>query len=173
MNERIQLILKTKNISASKFADEIGVQRSSISHIISGRNNPSLDFIQKIIKRFPDINYDWLIFGKGSIYKEQDLFSDIDDKNGKTKVNEQIINPESDIFTEINEHTSEIQDDNAIVNENDISDKKPEPVKKVKQVSEILRETKKPSVETKALPRKIERIIIFYSDKTCAEYKLE
>ena len=60
MNNRIQLILKTKDISASKFADEIGVQRSSISHILSGRNNPSLDFIQKILKRFPDINSDWI-----------------------------------------------------------------------------------------------------------------
>ena len=75
MNKRIELILKTKNISASKFADEIGVQRSSISHILSGRNNPSLDFIQKILKRFPDINSSWILTGSGTMYNSPNLFS--------------------------------------------------------------------------------------------------
>ncbi len=69
MINRILLILKTQNLSSSQFADEIGVQRSSISHILSGRNNPSLEFVTKILKRFPEINSDWMIFGKGSMYK--------------------------------------------------------------------------------------------------------
>ena len=101
MNERIQLILKTKNISASKFADEIGVQRSSISHIISGRNNPSLDFIQKILKRFPDINSTWILTGKGSMYLEPDLFSDVDEhKNENIQINNDIIDSPEDIINE-------------------------------------------------------------------------
>jgi transcriptional regulator with XRE-family HTH domain len=67
MISRIQLILKTKNISPSQFADQIQVQRSGVSHILSGRNNPSLDFILKILKTYPEIDADWLLFGKGQM----------------------------------------------------------------------------------------------------------
>lgn len=71
MKDRIQKILDEENISASKFADVLGVQRSSISHILSGRNKPSLDFVQRILQKFPEINSDWLLFGKGDIYRKQ------------------------------------------------------------------------------------------------------
>jgi len=70
MVERILEVLKVKNLSASQFADEIGVQRSNISHLISGRNKPSLEFIQKIIKRFPDINPEYLLSGQGSLFRD-------------------------------------------------------------------------------------------------------
>lgn len=65
MKERIQLLIKAKNFTAAQFADEIGVQKSGVSHIISGRNNPSLDFVQKILTRFPEVSTDWLLFGRG------------------------------------------------------------------------------------------------------------
>jgi transcriptional regulator with XRE-family HTH domain len=61
VNDKIKQILINKSISPSYFADEIGVQRSSISHILSGRNRPSFDIIQKIIRRFPDLGYDWIM----------------------------------------------------------------------------------------------------------------
>jgi transcriptional regulator with XRE-family HTH domain len=61
INERIREILETKNMSPSRFADEIGVQRSSISHILSGRNKPSLDIITKIVRRFPELGTDWFL----------------------------------------------------------------------------------------------------------------
>ncbi len=69
MKERITTLIKAKNLTAAQFADEIGVQKSSISHIISGRNNASLDFIQKILMAYPDVNMDWLMFGKGPLFK--------------------------------------------------------------------------------------------------------
>lgn len=69
MKERIMQLLKDEKLSATRFADKIGVQRSSISHIISGRNKPSFDFISKTLEKFPDINAEWLINGKGSMYK--------------------------------------------------------------------------------------------------------
>ncbi len=53
-------------LSASLFADKIGVQRSSISHILSGRNKPSLDFILKITSVFNDVDIHWLLKGKGN-----------------------------------------------------------------------------------------------------------
>ena len=61
LNNTIKSFIVSKNLSPSKFADEIGVQRSSISHILSGRNKPSLDIVQKIIRRYPEIGTDWLL----------------------------------------------------------------------------------------------------------------
>ena len=53
--------INAERLSPARFADIIGVQPANISHIISGRNNPSLDFVQKMLKAFPDLNLDWLI----------------------------------------------------------------------------------------------------------------
>lgn len=64
-SKRLQEVLDFYGLSASSFADRIGVQRSSISHILSGRNKPSLDFILKILHAFPDVELYWLLNGKG------------------------------------------------------------------------------------------------------------
>ncbi len=69
MKDQIYKIMEAEGLSPAKFADEIGVQRSSISHIISGRNKPSYDFIIKILGRFSGINAEWLLTGKGSMIK--------------------------------------------------------------------------------------------------------
>lgn len=77
LNDRIEELLKHQRLTSSQFADNIGVQRSSMSHILSGRNKPSLDFVQKVLEHFKFINSDWLLFGKGSMTKEmkqQSLF---------------------------------------------------------------------------------------------------
>ncbi len=70
MNEdihtRIYNILQQKGISAAQFADAIGIQRSSMSHLLAGRNKPSIDFLQKCIHVYPDIDILWLISGKTS-----------------------------------------------------------------------------------------------------------
>lgn len=68
MIDRINLIMQAKNINASQFADEINIQRSGMSHIMSGRNKPSLDFIMRVLKRYPEIDTNWLLFGKGEMY---------------------------------------------------------------------------------------------------------
>jgi len=69
MNNRINSLLKHLKLSSAQFADEIGVQRSSVSHVLSGRNKPGFDFIQKILSRFPEISADWLITGAGEMLK--------------------------------------------------------------------------------------------------------
>jgi transcriptional regulator with XRE-family HTH domain len=63
MLDRIKEIMHTKGLSPSAFADEIGVQRPVISHILNGRNKPSLEIVQKIIQRFDDIDIGWLLTG--------------------------------------------------------------------------------------------------------------
>jgi transcriptional regulator with XRE-family HTH domain len=70
MKERLIQLLDLEQLSPSKFADLIGVQRSSISHVISGRNKPSFDFLQKTLKAFPGLNASWLMLGEGTMYEQ-------------------------------------------------------------------------------------------------------
>ncbi len=63
---RLEKILSFYNLSASSFADKIGVQRSSISHLLTGRNKPSLEFVMKVVTSYPEVNLYWLLNGKGS-----------------------------------------------------------------------------------------------------------
>ena len=73
--KRLEIILDYYGLNASAFADKIGVQRSSLSHLLSGRNKPSLDFILKILDVFPDVDLYWILNGKGSFPKNMDAVS--------------------------------------------------------------------------------------------------
>lgn len=64
--KRLEKVLDYYNLNASSFADKIGVQRSSLSHLLSGRNKPSLDFIMKILEVFPEVDLYWILNGKGN-----------------------------------------------------------------------------------------------------------
>lgn len=70
MNDRISKIMAHYHLTASQFANEIGIQRSALSHIMSGRNKPSLDFVLKLKTRFNEIDTDWLLWGKGKMLGE-------------------------------------------------------------------------------------------------------
>lgn len=70
MNNRLQQFLELENITPARLADTLGVQRSGLSHILSGRNKPGYEFITKLLTKFPHINSDWLLLGKGKPYKE-------------------------------------------------------------------------------------------------------
>lgn len=129
--KRLEIILDYYNLSASVFADKIGVQRSSLSHLLSGRNKPSLDFIIKVIEVFPEVDLYWMLNGKGNFpksetnmsnsekenistsevlkmetnFESQDLFSNITPKN-----NEKEIQPSnSDQFTPTSFSSSNIE----------------------------------------------------------------
>jgi len=75
--KRLEIILDYYALTASSFADKIGVQRSSLSHLLSGRNKPSLDLILKIIAIFPEVDLYWILNGKGSFPKADDTVSPI------------------------------------------------------------------------------------------------
>lgn len=64
IQDRIRTIIKVNNLNASSFADKIGVQSSGVSHVLNGRNKPSLDFIEKVLHEFPRVDAGWLITGK-------------------------------------------------------------------------------------------------------------
>lgn len=70
--KRLQKVMDFYGESSSSFAEKIGVQRSSISHILSGRNKPSLDFVLKILSSFPEVELYWLLNGKGVFPAEPD-----------------------------------------------------------------------------------------------------
>lgn len=68
MKDRVRKLLLNEGLTSGAFADEIGVQRSSLSHILNGRNNPSLDFVIKTKNRFQKLNLSWLLLGEGEMY---------------------------------------------------------------------------------------------------------
>ncbi len=67
--KRLEFVLEYYGLNASAFADKIGVQRSSMSHLLSGRNKPSLDFVMKILEVFPDVDLYWILIGRGTFPK--------------------------------------------------------------------------------------------------------
>ena len=69
--KRLEELLEYYSLTASGFADKINVQRSSLSHLLSGRNKPSLDFILKVTTAFEDVTFDWLLKGNGNFPKDQ------------------------------------------------------------------------------------------------------
>ncbi len=73
MQERILQLLAAENISQTEFAQRIGVSGSNVTHIISGRNNPSYEFILRVASHFPAVNLDWLLLGKGKMYRDTPL----------------------------------------------------------------------------------------------------
>ena len=92
MINRINLILQAKNITAKQFAEEIGIQPSGMSHIMGGRNNPSLEFVSKVIRRYPEIDANWLLLGKGEMY--------MGTKNEESKMKNEVMRSEPTLFSE-------------------------------------------------------------------------
>lgn len=88
--ERIEKIMLKEEMNSAVFAAEIGIQGSTLSHILNGRNNPSLDVLKKILNRFRTVSSDWLILGVGSMYRVEKqsqtptLFDSLDENTNKS-----------------------------------------------------------------------------------------
>ncbi len=137
MKDRIAQIMKKEQMYAIQFAKETGIQQASLSHILNGRNNPSLEIIKKIHLRFPSINLDWLLYGEG------EMTNDSTEDNGP-KIDENAINPtDSQEFSE---------------NDKEIASKEADSAHK-ESVKETIRYIEKPS-------KKIVEIKIFFDDGT-------
>ena len=96
MNTRLKQFLSAENITQAQFADNINVVRASVSHVLSGRNNPSYEFIRSIMVQYPNLNIEWLMFGKGRMYKDNILFPEFEEE----QLPEQYASKESPIETE-------------------------------------------------------------------------
>ena len=84
IQDRVKLIIKANNQTPATFADEIGIKRSNLSHVLSGRNKPSLNFLSKIISTFPNVNASWLVTG---VAREGE-FNEEESKGHKSSVGE-------------------------------------------------------------------------------------
>ena len=84
--KRLKKVMEHYQLSAAGFADEIGVQRSSISHLLSGRNKPSLDFVLKVLERFKEVELYWLLNGKGNFPNTVTGPSALPDSEGSTRI---------------------------------------------------------------------------------------
>ncbi|MCL3781202.1 XRE family transcriptional regulator [Prolixibacteraceae bacterium JC049] len=141
METRIRYILEREQLSPAEFADKIKVQRPSVSHVLSGRNKPSFQFIEKILSSFPNINARWLIQGQGDMYQE-----------GTEPVST------TSLFEDKNENTESVMEPMA-----------PPAIEfSPKEEPEQLERKQPPVIESGS--RKIERILVFYEDKTFEEY---
>lgn len=142
MNKRLLQFLNAENISQSVFADTIGVARASVSHILAGRNKPGFDFIESMGKHYPAVNLEWLITGKGKMYKQdQGIFA------------EQIDNePVMDLFPEEQTAPSVVMS-----------------VKKETTQTESNTSVNKTQIADNQ--RQIEKILILYSDGSYQELK--
>jgi transcriptional regulator with XRE-family HTH domain len=75
MNERLTTLLKAEQLSPAQFADLMGIQRSNVSHLMAGRNKPGYDFFLTFLQKFPTVNIEWLISGRGKMYKDMETKS--------------------------------------------------------------------------------------------------
>ncbi|WP_445713817.1 helix-turn-helix domain-containing protein [Flavobacterium sp.] len=144
--KRLEIILDYYNLSASAFADKINVQRSSLSHLLSGRNKPSLDFIIKVIEVFPEVDLYWILNGKGSFPKSENVVPTIlEMENKSTSIsNKDNINQEIDLFSQEEKVTPSILSDRNAV----------ESIKTENNTEE-----------------EIERIVVFFKNGTFKNYK--
>ncbi len=156
MEKRLLLFLQSEDLNPTRFADKIGVQRSSISHILSGRNKPSYDFLLKTLEAFPLLNAEWLLTGKGKMYKSETL--------GQASLFDQVTSEENDKPV-VNEDKSSLKQAlRENVDMRNISVENEE----VERVENVVYKSKQ---EKKNI--NIEKIVIFYSDKTYCDYVRE
>jgi len=147
MKERILKLIEEEKITAAEFADRIGVQRSNVSHILNGRNNPGYTFIQKIIETFPTINSRWLLTGEGNMYE------------GKGYPSENLIKPK-DLF------------DNQPPNNKVIAENKP--IENIPlNLTEKQVQTRKPEkvIEKELVEKKVIKVLFFYDDHTFEDFR--
>ena len=144
--KRLEIILDYYNLSASAFADKINVQRSSLSHLLSGRNKPSLDFIIKVIEVFPEVDLYWILNGKGNFPKSENgvpTVLEIEKKSSSLPIVENT-NSEPDLFSTVEKRiTSTLSE--------------PTPVESFKTENNSHEE--------------IERIVVFFKNGTFKNYK--
>lgn len=87
--KRLEKILEYYALSAAAFAEEIDFNRSTISHLLSGRNKPSLEFVMKLYQKFPEVDMDWLLFGKGTFPSTSENIIEPKNENQKKPVSEE------------------------------------------------------------------------------------
>lgn len=158
MNSRLEQFLAAENISQSQFADTINVARASVSHILAGRNKPGWDFLNNMMEHYPNLNIEWLMNGKGKMYKTMMV-----EKPQAAPTQE--ANPAPDLFSQ------------PVVQEMPVQTPRESNIARTSAGRETNIEATK-SQDSPAGPiqvidnqRKISKIVVFYDDNTFIEIK--
>lgn len=111
MKDRLLQLMQLEQLSPAKFADILGIQRSGLSHILSGRNKPGYEFISKLLLKFPNVSAEWLITGKGKMYKQelvQEQHIDRKKENSRDLFSSQIDEPQK-VENQLRENSIKIE----------------------------------------------------------------
>ena len=149
MKQKLQQLLKSEGLTASRLAEMLEIQPAGVSHLIAGRNKPSFDLLQKILRRFPDINPDWLLLDDEQMYRSD---------SGKTPE----ISTSEDLFSK------KSSNDTASTN---IMNIHRDGEKKTAQEELICNTADKTSeISPRDASAQIDRIVIFYADGSFTDY---
>jgi len=165
MKDRITQFLLSEGISPAEFADKIGVQRSSVSHVLNGRNYPSASFIQKMLGSYNKLNPRWLLLGEGVMtevkstpVKESTLFQPPTDIEAPKTIQESAKAEEpslKEVYNQIPDNLSNIH--SAVADSNRLVDL---------NLTQSMTDLMSASVDSK----EVERIVLFFKDKTFTAY---
>ena len=150
MREKLLNLMKSEQLTASKLAELLGIQPSGISHILGGRNKPSFDLVQKILRRFPQVNPDWLLLDRGEMYRA--LHTEQDSQNNAS-------NP-----------MVAAEDENQMLQENPSSNDSTAATMPNNQISPFSADAIG-AVSTKH--GKVKRVIILFEDHTFESYEMQ
>ena len=152
--KRLETIFDYYGLTASSFADKINVQRSSISHLLSGRNKPSLDFILKVIESYPDVDLLWLLNGTGNFPKDENTNSRVLNSSPIQKTENEQINDLIDLFS----------------NNTPLTQNEKNPVFETNSKNYSNMENFNNPINTLNNNSEIEQIVVFYKDETFKTY---
>ncbi len=171
IQDRILSIMSIKNVTNAEFAAAIGVLPSNISHILSGRNKPSLDLVVKIVKRYPEIRLEWLLQADGSMNKEYGMDSFSPQTPEKTIIEKRISSTKSKIQKQEGDFGKTSLSFNvknepvavkSLINQGDRD--KSKGANEVDRKVEFLPDSANSDAE-------IEKIVVFYRDRTFEVYR--
>lgn len=155
--DKIEAIMQKENMNSTQFAVEIGIQSSTLSHILNGRNKPSLDVLKRILNRFRIINPDWLILGVGSMYRQErnsqgpTLF-DIETESNYKSI---------DYVEKSDKKNTSNYEQNGIKRDS----------RELLDATPIITKEEIENISPASIRKKIEKIIIYYSDNTFEEFQ--
>lgn len=149
MKDRIIAFIESEGITAAEFADKIGVQRSSVSHVLNGRNNPGFAFIQKILEAYPSVNSRWLLMGDGDMY------------TSKLETENKQVEPKADLFS-TTATPKKSQTETIPHNRKQVSDN---------VTDDGLDKASIPAGHPIAQEKKVVKVLIFYDDHTFEDFR--
>ena len=154
MKERLRRFMSAEAVNSTQLAKILEIQSSGISHILSGRNKPSYDFVTKLLSEFPNLNPDWLLLGKGPMHRDE-----IRSKNAAlhSSTISPIVTPQTTTPTTATEQSSDLSNTLPFVSPQ-YETEKTEPENLVAVSSEI------------ACTKRVERIMVLYSDGSFDTY---